>query len=217
MQAFIFDMDGTMVDNMMVHHRAWQLKLKELGLDLTIEEVKERCHGKNEEIIERLFPNKYTPEERYQISFDKEEHYRKVFKDDLKLIDGLEGFLEEAKGANIAMGIGTAAPIENINFVLDNLGIRDYFSCVVHAGMVDKGKPDPEVFEKVAKGLGISLAESLVFEDSPTGAKTAENAGCTAIILTTTHQEVEFEKFSNIKLFIKDYTNLTIEQVKNLF
>ncbi|MDR6564141.1 MULTISPECIES: HAD family phosphatase [unclassified Arcicella] len=217
MQAFIFDMDGTMVDNMMVHHRAWQLKLKELGLDLTLEEVKERCHGKNEEIIERLFPHRFTTEERYQVSFEKEEHYRKVFKDELKLIDGLANFLEEAKAANIPMGIGSAAPAENVDFVLDNLGIRHYFSSVVHSGLVDKGKPDPEVFEKVAKELGILLDKSLVFEDSPTGAKTSENAGCTTIILTTTHDEAEFEQFSNIKLFLKDYQNLTIEQVKNLF
>jgi len=217
MQAFIFDMDGTMVDNMMVHHRAWQLKLKELGLDLTLEEVKERCHGKNEEIIERLFPNRFTPEERYRVSFEKEEQYRAVFKDELRLIDGLQIFLDEAKAANIPLGIGSAAPAENVNFVLDNLGIRHYFSSVVHSGLVDKGKPDPEVFEKVAKELGVSLNKSLVFEDSPTGAKTSVNAGCQTIILTTTHDKTEFEAFSNIKLFLSDYQNLTIEQVKNLF
>lgn len=217
MQAFIFDMDGTMVDNMMVHHRAWQLKLKELGLDLTLEEVKERCHGKNEEIIERLFPNRFTHKERYQVSFEKEEQYRAVFKDELRLIDGLQAFLDEAKAANIPLGIGSAAPAENVDFVLDNLGIRHYFSSVVHSGLVDKGKPDPEVFEKVAKELGVSLDRSLVFEDSPTGAKTSVNAGCQTIILTTTHDKAEFEAFSNIKLFLNDYQNLTVEYVKSLF
>lgn len=217
MQAFIFDMDGTMVDNMMVHHRAWQLKLQELGLDLSLEEVKERCHGKNEEIIERLFPNRFTPEERYQVSFEKEEQYRAVFKDELRLIDGLQAFLDEAKLANIPLGIGSAAPAENVDFVLDNLGIRHYFSSVVHSGLVDKGKPDPEVFEKVAKELGVSLDKSLVFEDSPTGAKTSINAGCQTIILTTTHDKTEFEAFSNIKLFLNDYQNLTVEYIKSLF
>ncbi|MEA5404987.1 HAD family phosphatase [Arcicella sp. DC2W] len=217
MQAFIFDMDGTMVDNMMVHHRAWQLKLKELGLDLSLEEVKERCHGKNEEIIERLFPNRFTPEERYQVSFEKEEQYRAVFKDELRLIDGLQAFLDEAKAANIPLGIGSAAPAENVDFVLDNLGIRHYFTSVVHSGLVNKGKPDPEVFEKVAKELGVSLDRSLVFEDSPTGAKTSINAGCQTIILTTTHDKTEFEAFSNIKLFLNDYQNLTVEYIKSLF
>lgn len=216
MQAFIFDMDGTMVDNMMVHHRAWQLKLQELGLDLTLEEVKERCHGKNEEIIERLFPNRFTPEERYRVSFEKEEQYRAVFKDELRLIDGLQTFLDEAKAANIPLGIGSAAPAENVDFVLDNLGIRHYFSSVVHSGLVDKGKPDPEVFEKVAKELGVSLEKCIVFEDSPTGAKTSEIAGCKTIILTTTHKEEEFTVFSNVKLFLQDYQTLTIEQVINL-
>ena len=56
-QVYIFDMDGTMVDNMMVHHRAWQRKLAALGLPLTLEEVRLQIHGINEEIIERLFGN----------------------------------------------------------------------------------------------------------------------------------------------------------------
>lgn len=216
MQAFIFDMDGTMIDNMMVHHRAWQLKLRELGLDLSLEEVKERCHGKNEEIIERLFPNRFTPEERYRVSFEKEAQYREVFKDELKLIDGLQSFLDEAKAANIPLGIGSAAPVENVDFVLDNLDIRHYFTTVIHSGLVNRGKPDPEVFEKVAKDLGVSLEKCIVFEDSPTGAKTSEVAGCKTIILTTTHQQEEFSAFSNIKLFLQDYQTLSIEQVLNL-
>ncbi len=216
MQAFIFDMDGTMIDNMMVHHRAWQLKLRELGLDLSLEEVKERCHGKNEEIIERLFPNRFTPEERYRVSFEKEAQYREVFKDELKLIDGLQAFLDEAKAANIPLGIGSAAPVENVDFVLDNLDIRHYFTTVIHSGLVNRGKPDPEVFEKVANELGVSLDKCIVFEDSPTGAKTSEVAGCKTIILTTTHQQEEFSAFSNIKLFLQDYQTLSIEQVLNL-
>ena len=50
-QGFIFDMDGTMVDNMMTHHRAWQRKLASLGLQMPLETVKEQIHGNNEEII----------------------------------------------------------------------------------------------------------------------------------------------------------------------
>lgn len=216
MKAFIFDMDGTMVDNMMVHHRAWQLKLSELGLDFTIEEVKEKCHGKNEEIIERLFPQRFTLAERNRISSEKEVHYRTVFKDDLSLIDGLLDFLELSKQANIPMGIGTAAPLENVDFVLDNLNIRHFFKTVIHSGMVSKGKPDPEVFEKVAHNLQVPLNECIVFEDSPTGAKTSEIAGCKSIIITTTHAESEFQSYSNISKFLIDYQELTPKNVINL-
>ena len=61
MKGIIFDMDGTMVDNMMTHHRAWQRKLASLGLEMPLEEVREKVHGVNTEILERLFGDRFTP------------------------------------------------------------------------------------------------------------------------------------------------------------
>jgi beta-phosphoglucomutase len=208
--ALIFDMDGTMVDNMMVHHRAWQQKLAELGLNLTLDEVIATCHGKNDEILERLFGDKYNFEERDRISYDKEAVYRDVFKNDLKLIDGLQEMLDTAFKIGIPMGIGTAARPENVDYVLDNLNIRHYFRAIITSADVDKGKPDPSVFFKVADILGVKYANCLVFEDSPVGAKTAVNAGMKAIILTTTHKKEEFLQFSSVLKCVPDYTSIDI-------
>ena len=77
--AIIFDMDGTMVDNMMTHHRGWQKTLAAYGLQLTMDDVMATCHGKNVEIIERLFPGQYSLAERERISFEKESGYREIF------------------------------------------------------------------------------------------------------------------------------------------
>ncbi|MEY3243430.1 MAG: hypothetical protein RIR11_4869 [Bacteroidota bacterium] len=203
-------MDGTMVDNMMLHHRCWQKTLAGYGLVMTLEEVMARCHGKNTEIIERLFPGKYTLAEKERISFEKESVYRSIFLPDLKLINGLPELLETIRGAGIPMGIGTAAPAENVNFVLDNLNIRHYFGAVVDADGVDKGKPEPDVFFKVADQLEVPYSNCLVFEDSPTGARTAFNAGMSAIILTTTHQEPEFAGITSVLQCISDYAHVDI-------
>lgn len=209
-QAIIFDMDGTMVDNMMTHHRGWQKTLKQYGLDFTLEQVVEHCHGKNIEIIERLFPGKYSPEERERISFEKESGYREIFLPELKLLPGLPELLENAQKFGIPMGIGTAAPKANVDYVLDHLDIRHYFKAIVHAEDVDKGKPDPGVFFKVADLLGVPYGDCLVFEDSPTGAKTALNAGMKAIILTTTHQAYEFEHIASVIRCVPDYTDIDL-------
>lgn len=209
MAAFIFDMDGTMVDNMMVHHRAWQIKLAELGLEMELEEVRQTIHGKNEEILARLFGERFTPEEFKRISWEKENAYRRQFISELKLIDGLPDFLQKVHSKDIPMGVGTAAPAENVNFVLDNIyGLRNYFQTVVHAGMVSKGKPDPQVFQMVAQGMGVPLEECLIFEDSPTGVETAHRAGCQVVVVTTTHSKEEFERFPNVLRFIDNYLNL---------
>jgi len=211
-KGIIFDMDGTMVDNMMVHHRAWQRKLAALGLELTLEEVMEKIHGVNEEILERLFGDRFTSEQRKRIAWEKEAEYRNIFKKDLKLVEGLPAFLDQLKRIDFPFGIGTAAPAENANFVLDELGIRTYFKAVVHAGHVSKGKPHPEVFQKAAKGIGIAPEHCLVFEDSPTGVHTAQNAGSLAVAVLTTHQKEEFERFDNVVGVVEDFVGVEVKK-----
>lgn len=205
MKGFLFDMDGTMVDNMMIHHRAWQRKLSELGLDMTIEEVKEKIHGVNNEILERLFGDRFTAADRERISGEKEAAYREIFLPQLKLIDGLQAFLDQAKSANIPMAIGTAAPEENAQFLVDNLELASYFQGIFHAGSVSKGKPDPEIFHKAAASIGLKAKDCLVFEDSVTGAEAAYRAGAKAIIVTTTHAVEEFAHFPHILKFVDNY------------
>lgn len=209
-KGIIFDMDGTMIDNMMVHHRAWQRKLSDLGLDMSIEEVKEKIHGINEEILARIFGDRFSVEERRQISWEKEAAYREIFLPDLKLIDGLSHFLEKIKAADIPMAIGTAAPPENANFVLDNLELWPYFKGVFHSKSVTKGKPDPEIFEKAAASMGLAASECLIFEDSVTGAEAAKRGGAKAVIVTTTHEKEEFAHFDHIVRFIEDYERLEL-------
>ncbi|MCB0496450.1 MAG: HAD family phosphatase [Cyclobacteriaceae bacterium] len=214
MKGIIFDQDGTMIDNMMVHHRAWQRILKELGLDMLIEEVMEKVHGINEEILQRLFGDKYTLEERQRISREKEAEYREIYRPQLKLVDGLDIFLKEAKANGILMGVATAAPPENMDFVLDGLNIRDLFKTTLNAHDVKRGKPDPEVYLKAARALDLEPTECIVFEDSPTGARSAFNAGIPVIVVKTTHKEKDFEGIPVLR-FINDFTEISFERTKS--
>jgi len=211
-QALLFDLDGTLVDNMMVHHRAWQRKLKELGLDYSLDRVKEEIHGVNLEILERLFGDRFTPEERKQIAWDKETAYRDIFAADFKanIVPGALDFIKQAHATGIPMAIGTAGPKENAAFVVENLGIGHLMGHLVHSGMVSKGKPDPEVFRQGADALGVNLKDCIIFEDSVTGAEAANNAGCPVVVLTTTHDEPEFTALE-VADFRPDFRGLKIE------
>jgi HAD superfamily hydrolase (TIGR01509 family) len=213
MKGIIFDLDGTMVNNMMVHHRAWQQKLAEYGLVMEMDEVMKKVHGINEEILERLFGDRYTPEERRRISMEKEEAYRKLFLPDLALIAGLPEFLNRIDEAGIPMGIGSAAPPENIDFVLDNLGIRERFVTVRHARDVSRGKPDPEIYHLVASSMNVSASECLIFEDSPIGAEAAYRAGSQVVVVTTTHSPEEFGHIENVALFIEDFRDSRLGRI----
>lgn len=216
MKAVLFDMDGTMIDNMMVHHKAWQTKLSEVGIELSLEEVHQRIHGVNVELLEREFPSRFTLEERIQISKEKEETYRQIFAPDLALLAGLSELLFELKSKNILLGVGSAAPPENVDFVMNSLDLWHYFASVRHSGDVQRGKPDPQVYELLIADLEVKPEDCIIFEDTPTGAMAASASGAQVIVVTTTHQKEEFSNIPGIKLFISDFTEITFATLSAL-
>ena len=209
-KAFLFDLNGTMVDDMDYHIKAWHRITHELGGNLTMEQVKAECYGKNGEVLERIFPGRFSQEEKDRISIEKEKQYQKEFRPMLKLIDGLDVFLEQAYRNNIKMGIGSAAIMFNVDFVLDGLNIRHYFDAIISADDVIKSKPDPETFTKCALQLSVPSANCIVFEDAPKGVEAAANAGMKSVVLTTMHTEDEFDGHNNIIHFAKDFRSPTI-------
>jgi beta-phosphoglucomutase len=219
MQAIIFDLNGTMINDMEYHNRAWLYILNHvLGGNLTREEVKRQMYGKNEDLLVRVFgAGRFTNEEMVRLSIEKEERYQKEFLPELRLVDGLPEFLEKAHSLGIPMAIGTAAIPFNIDFVLDNLHIRHYFSAIVSANDVVVSKPNPETFLKAAQLLAIEPTECLVFEDVPKGAEAAEDAGMSAVVITTTHQPEEFSGFENVLHFATDFEDPFITSLPDQF
>lgn len=209
-KAFLFDLNGTMIDDMEYHIIAWQKILNDLGADLSYQQVKEECYGKNHELIERIFPNRFTVTQKDTMSFDKEKQYQQTYKPHLKLIDGLDVFLEEAYKAGIKMAIGSAAIMFNIDFVLDGLDIRKYFSAIVSADDVTISKPNAETYLSCALQLNVNAADCLVFEDVPKGVEAAVNAGMKSVVLTTMHTIEEFDNYTNVVQFSKNYIGLTV-------
>ena len=214
-KAFILDLNGTMIDDMQFHAEAWSKIInEELNGGLSKEEVKENMYGKNEEVLTRIFGNKrFTLEEMQELSIEKERRYQKAYFPYLKLIKGLPEFLERAYQNNILLAIGSAAIPFNIDFVLDNLNIRKYFSVIVSADDVKKSKPHPETYTKAAALLGVDEKQCIVFEDAPKGVEAAVNAGMQSVVLTTTHEEEDFIQYLNILSFIKDFTDPSLEKL----
>ncbi len=208
-KALIFDMNGTMINDMDHHTRAWQrIFNEELGGNFTWDEVKAQMYGKNQEVLERVFgPQRFTAEEMTELSFAKERRYQEEYLPQLALLPGLDRFLERAYELQIPMAIASAAIPFNIDFVIDNLNIRYYFKALVSADDVTFSKPHPETFLKAAELLGVDPVNCLVLEDVPKGAEAALNAQMPAAVLNTTHQEQEFEHLNNIIHFSADFTD----------
>ena len=205
-KAFLFDLNGTMIDDMAYHVKAWHKIFNDLGANISMERMKEECYGKNHEVIERILPGRFSEEKKTEMSFAKETAYQKAFKPHLKLIDGLDEFLDRAYQQDIQMAIGSAAITFNVDFVLDGLNIRKYFSAIVSADDVTRSKPDPETYLKCADALNVSPGDCIVFEDAPKGVESAQNAEMRSVVLTILHEQHEFDQYKNIVAFGKDYT-----------
>jgi beta-phosphoglucomutase len=214
-KAFIFDMNGTMIDDMEYHLTGWfNILNNDLGAGLTREAVRKEMYGKNDELLIRVFgKDRFTQEEMDSLGLEKEKRYQAAYLPHLQLIPGLQTFLERSKAMGIPMGIGTAAIPFNVDFAVDNLKIRDFFQTIITANDVVLSKPHPEVFLKAAAVLGADPENCIVFEDAPKGVEAAANAGMKAVVITTMHTREEFGAYDNIISFIPDYTQLTPDQL----
>lgn len=212
--AFIFDMNGTMVDDMHYHELAWyNILVGELKAPLSREDVKHHMYGKNEELFERVFgADRFSKEEIEEIALRKEAQYRREFLAHLKLINGLDKFLAKAKANQIQMAIGTAAIPANVDFVLDNLQIRDDFPVIVTANDVQISKPHPDVFIRAAELLNIPADRCVVFEDSPKGIEAARRAGMKAVGITSYHSAEELTN-DNVICIVNDYSDPVLNEL----
>lgn len=204
-KAFLFDLNGTMIDDMHYHIQAWHRILNALGANISPERTKEECYGKNGELLERIFPGVYTDEEKARMGLEKERAYQQQFGPQLKFIDGFEQFLRSAHGQGIKTAIGSAAITFNIDFVVDGLSIRHLIDAIISADDVHHSKPHPETFLKCAEALSVAPEDCLVFEDAPKGVEAAQNAGMDCVVITTMHDATEFSAFKNIVGFIQNY------------
>lgn len=213
-RAFLFDLNGTMIDDMRFHLEVWHATLtEELGAVMTLEETRKHMYGTNHELLVRVFgENKFTRDEMDTISLKKEQLYQSMYLPHLKLLPGLDDFLLRAKRNEIALAIGSAAIPFNIDFVIDNLKIRDRFGAIVSGLDVRNSKPDPETYLHAAKLLGMQPESCIVFEDAPKGVEAALRAGMDAVVITTMHEEHEFD-YPNIRMFVKDYTDPRLEKL----
>lgn len=188
-KALLFDMDGVIVNNDAFHHLAFQEFCQKKGFELSDSDYKTKViGGTNEQIMQRLFPG-ISLGEASALGEEKEAIYRELFAPHCRPTAGLIDLLKQAQALGIPCGLGTNGPFSNINFVLDSCNIRPYFSAIVNAALVEKGKPAPDIYLALAQALDTSPADCIIFEDTNTGIQAANAADIRVVALTTTHAQ----------------------------
>lgn len=213
--AVIFDMDGTLLDNNGYHLKAWQSFFKEYGKTLSEKEYKEKISGiSSAATIRNFFGSEVTDDEVTAYRNKKEEIYRQLIAPYIKPVTGLIPFLQTLQKQNIPLAIATSATIKNIDFTMKKLNLQPYFPYIIDSSMVNKGKPDPDIYLAAAKKLHIPPERCVAFEDSVNGVRSAKAAGMKVIAINTSHQK---EKLSNADLILEDYTQINVQKLMTLF
>lgn len=195
-RALIFDMDGVIVDSNPWHRAAWTEYNRGFGIETT-DAMQQRMYGKrNDELIRDFFGTYLSDAEVLAHGAAKEALYRELMRPclDDALVPGIRGFLTRHRGLKLA--VATNAEPANVDFVLGGTGLRPFFNVIVNGHEVSRPKPDPEIYLRVARDLGVDAATCVVFEDSYAGVEAGLAAGMTVVGVSTTHDDLSGVAFS---------------------
>lgn len=205
--GFLFDLDGAVVDSASCHLTVWQNLCIEHEIKLSIAELEAQLYGTPAEIVRRLWGPKLRNEEVERIANRHAELFCQLCRPNLRLIEGLKKFLDDARAANLPMGISCNASTKIIHFVLDNLYLNSYFKVHVGAEDIERGKPYPDVYLKAALRMGMMPEDCISFESSGFGVDAALRAGVKVFLLAPPARHVTTTP-PNIIQTISDYRTL---------
>ena len=207
--AFIFDIDGTLVDSMAAHTQAWAEFLEQNGAQLESQDARRSLVGRTtRDILVQVFGNQLSEDEIEELTEQKERIYRQLYLPALKPLPGLLEFLERSLALGIPMAVASSARKANIDYTLDGLGIRAYFKEIIGEEQVVQPKPHPEIYLATAARLGVPSKRCIVFEDSAVGIQAALGAGTQVIGVATTLAVEDLRRDFPLAKVIRDYTGL---------
>lgn len=187
--ALLFDLDGVILDSNPMHVECWKAYLRRCGVPVP-PDLGDRLFGRrNAELASDLFGLTADDPEVLRHGAEKERLFREmmlpVFTENL--VPGVVTFLEAH--CAVPKAVASNAEPANIDFVLDNAGIRDRFVAVVDGHQVTRPKPYPDIYLRAAELVGAAPHNCVVFEDSYSGIEAALAAGTRVVALRTTHEE----------------------------
>ena len=194
-RAVIFDIDGTLVDNMHLHAEAFGVFAERHGLPALTRDDRARLDGRrNSEIFPILFQRDVPRDEWLAYEHEKEGLYRELSRGRLSPVQGLQMLIDRLKVDGIPVALATSAPELNVTHTLAELDLAGAFPIIVRGDEVARGKPAPDVFIEAARRLGVEAADCLVFEDAPMGIEAAHAAGMRVVALTTSFERAHFQR-----------------------
>ncbi len=209
-KAFLFDLDGVIVDTAIYHFQAWRRLANELGFDLS-EEFNETLKGVSRmESLDLILAHgglTLPDEKKTELAALKNGWYlelvSRMTSDDI--LPGVPTFFSLVRKAGLQTALGSVS--KNAPMILERIGMTNAFDAIIDGTKISKGKPDPEVFTNGAAELEVSPAECVVFEDAVAGVEAGKRAGMFVVGIGSP------ETLSRADLVVASLENLTVKEV----
>ena len=184
MKAFIFDLDGVLVDTAKYHYIAWKTIGTSFNFNLTEtqnEGLKGISRTDSLNLVLEWVGTEMNPEQKEVLLRQKNEHYLELIQemDRTEILPGVLTILDFAKDNNVPVALGSAS--KNAQLILKKLDLLPYFDSIVDGTHVTHSKPNPEVFLLGAKNLNTPANQCVVFEDAAAGVAAAKAAQMVAV------------------------------------
>ena len=207
----IFDWDGVIINSAVHHEASWERLAKECGKTLPEGHFKRGFGMKNEVIIPEMLQWTTVPTEVRILSLRKEALYREIVREKgIEPLPGVREFLQTLKDHGVPCVIGSSTHRENVTTTLEVLGLEDFFTSIVTAEDVKRGKPDPEVFLTAATRIEVAPVDAIVFEDALVGIAAAKAAGMRVVAVATTEPK---DKLAHADWVVDRLDQLSVAQL----
>lgn len=209
-KGFVFDLDGVITDTAVHHYRAWKALSEKIGIEID-PIFNEKLKGISRmESLERILvyggkARDYTQEEKVALAEEKNGAYVKSLQglSSKDLLPGVSAFFQQVIKKGVPCSLASASM--NAPFILEKLGLSEYFNGIVDPKTLTKNKPDPEIFIKGAEIISIKPWDAVGFEDAQAGIEAIKKAGMYAVGIVTS------EPLEQADLSVRRLDELSVE------
>lgn len=181
MKAIIFDIDGTLVDSVDLHARAWWEAFEHFGVQTKLIDVRNQIGKGGDKLMPTFLSQKQLDDFGKELEDWRGKHYKSNYINKVRAFHDSHALLLKVKQSGILMAAGSSAKQDELDYYLELLNAHELFDVATSADDVDESKPDPDIFEIALNKLKTNFDDTIVIGDSPYDAIAARRAGLSTI------------------------------------